>query len=74
MYILITLAEPLQRDADERDENDGVSDPKKEEDSIIEERDINGFVGGEDKEDVNDPPHHHHRRRHRHRKFTYNMV
>ena len=59
MYVLIILAEPFQQDADEPDDNDAVSDPRMEEDSDIEQRDINDFVGetddSEDKEVVNDP-------------------
>ena len=64
-YILIILAEPFQRDADEPG-NDEVSDPRKEEDSDME--DYDDYVGetddSEDKEDVNDPQ----------RKSTYNMI
>ena len=74
--MLITLAEPFQRDADEPDENDTVSDPRKVQDSDIEEREINDFVGetdeNEDREDVNDS--YRSSRRRRRRKFTYNMV
>ena len=66
--MLIILAEQFQRDVDEPDENDGLSDPRNKKDSDIEERDINDFVGeidgSEDKEDANDPR----------RKFTYNMI
>ena len=67
MYILIVLAEALQQDADEPDENDEMSDPK-EDDSDIAEGEINDFVGetddNEDKEVVNAP----------FCKFTYSTV
>ena len=41
MYVLIILAEPFQRNVDEPDENDeGVLDPRNEEDFGIEESEI----------------------------------
>ena len=68
VYVLIILGEPFQRDADEPEENDEeVSEPRNNEDSGIDESEIDEFVENDDsktKNIANDAR----------RKFSYNIF